>query len=56
MDCLEFLSKEPPFFELFIILNTGNNGIIRIGKMGKEMRPFYLLDRWIIGKTDSGLL
>jgi hypothetical protein len=56
MDYLEFLSEEPPFFESFTIPNGGEDGMIRIGKRGKEMSPFYLLDRWITGRTDSGSL
>jgi hypothetical protein len=45
-----------PFFEAFTIPRDGEDGMIRIGRRGREMSPFYLLDRWIMGQTDSGSL
>jgi len=56
MEHLEFLSEDLPFFEAFTIPNDGEDGMIRVGTRGKEMSSFYLLDRWITDKTDSGSL
>jgi hypothetical protein len=47
MEHLEFLSEDLPFFEAFTIPNDGEDGMVRVGRRGKEMSPFYLLDRWI---------
>ena len=56
MEYLEFLSEDLPFFEAFNVPNNNEDGMIRVGKHGKQMGPFYLLDRWVTGKTDSGSL
>jgi hypothetical protein len=56
MEYLEFLSDDLPFFDAFTIPENGENGMTRVGKGGKKMSPFYLLDRWIRGETNSGLL
>lgn len=55
MEYLEFLSDDLPFFDTFTIPEDGADGMTRVGKRGKKMSPFYLLDRWVRGETNSGL-
>jgi hypothetical protein len=54
MEYLEFLSEDLPFFEAFAVPEDPEDGMTRVGKRGKKMSPFYLLDRWIRGEKDSG--
>jgi hypothetical protein len=54
MEYLEFLVDELPFFEAFSI-PTEEDGMTRVGKRGKGIGPFYLLDRRIRGE-DAGSL
>lgn len=53
MEYLDF--EEPKFFEAFNV-NTSNDGMTRVGRRGKAMDPFYLLDRWTRDVTDAGSL
>ena len=53
MEYLEFLSEGPPFYEAFTIPQA-QDGMIRVGKRGKSVDAFYLLDRWITGQ-DAGI-
>lgn len=48
---LEFLSDGPRYFEAFDI---PDEGMTRVGKKGKAIDEFYLLDRWFRGK-DAGM-
>ncbi len=50
---LEFKMDGPPFFEAFHVPKEENN-MVRVGKRGKAVDPFYLLDRWYRGK-DIGI-
>jgi hypothetical protein len=54
MEHLEFLSDELPFFEAFTIPDDDEGGMRKVGKGGKKMDPFYLLDRWVRNQTDAG--
>jgi hypothetical protein len=55
MEYLEFALEESlPFFEAFSVPTGGENGMIRVGRKGKAVDPFYLLDRWTRGTTDAG--
>lgn len=56
MEYLEFLSDDLPFFDTFTVPRDGEDGMTRVGKKGKAMSPFYLLDRWIRGETNPGSL
>lgn len=56
MDYLEFLSDEKPWFDTFTVPVDNENGMTRVGKRGKVMSPFYLLDHWIGGARDAGSL
>lgn len=56
MEYLEFLSDDLPFFDTFTVPRDGEDGMTRVGKKGKAMSPFYLLDRWIRGETSPGSL
>ncbi|KAM5494308.1 hypothetical protein MaudMau93_000324 [Microsporum audouinii] len=55
MEFLEFLSEGLPFYDTFTVPET-ENGTTRVGKAGKAMSPFYLLDRWIRGESNAGAL
>lgn len=56
LEFLEFLSGDLPFFDAFSVPQKKADGMTLIGKKGKAMGPFYLLDRWIRGEIDSGSL
>ena len=56
MEFLEFLSDDLPFFDAFTVPKEKEDGMTRVGKKGKAMSPFYLLDRWIRGDTNPGSL
>jgi AAA domain len=55
MEFLEFQSDDLPFFDAFLVPKD-NDGMTRVGKKGKAISPFYLLDRWINGAADAGSL
>lgn len=56
MEFLEFLSEDLPFFDAFTVPKDGEDGMTRVGKKGKAMGPFYLLDRWTRGESNPGFL
>ncbi|KAF4638063.1 hypothetical protein G7Y89_g15 [Cudoniella acicularis] len=56
MEYLEFLSDDVPYFEALSMPEDDGDGMTRVGKQGKVMGPFYLLDRWINGERDAGSL
>lgn len=56
MEFFEFLSEDLPFFDAFAVPRDGEDGMTRVGKKGKAMSPFYLLDRWIRGENNPGSL
>ncbi|CAG8959271.1 hypothetical protein HYFRA_00012629 [Hymenoscyphus fraxineus] len=56
MDYLEFLSDDKPWFDTFTVPLNNENGMTMVGKGGKAMSPFYLLDRWQTGGKDAGSL
>jgi hypothetical protein len=56
MDYLEFLSKDLPYFDAFTVADESEDGMTRVGKGGKKIDKFYLLDRWISGAADAGTL
>lgn len=56
MEYLEFESEDLPFFDAFTVPKSGNDGMTRVGRKGKAMGPYYLLDRWIRGENNSGSL
>ncbi|RFU29842.1 hypothetical protein B7463_g6507, partial [Scytalidium lignicola] len=49
LEYLEFLTEGPPFFSAFKV-PTRSDGTINVGKKGKAIGRFYLLDRWFRGK------
>ena len=51
MEYLEFLSDGPSFYEAF---EAPVEEMTRVGKRGKAIDRFYLLDRWVRGK-DAGV-
>lgn len=53
MEHLEFLSDGPPFYEAFTVPRN-QDGMTKVGKGGKAVDEFYLLDRWCAGK-DAGI-
>jgi AAA domain len=55
MEFLEFQSDDLPFFDAFLVPKD-KDGVTRVGKRGKAMSPFYLLDRWIRGEENAGSL
>lgn len=48
MEYLEFLSDGPPFYEAFA-LPQDSDGMVRVGKRGKAVDEFYLLNQWCSG-------
>ncbi|KAF2178659.1 P-loop containing nucleoside triphosphate hydrolase protein [Zopfia rhizophila CBS 207.26] len=52
LEHLEFLTEGPPFFSAFE-MPTRSDGTVQVGKRGKAMDSFYLLDRWCRGKDAS---
>lgn len=54
MDYLEFVSEILPFFESFTVPEEIEVGMKRVGKDGKTVNRYYLLDRWIRGEPDAG--
>ena len=53
LEHLEFRSEGPPFYSAFETPNE-QGGMVRVGKRGKAVDRFYLLDRWWRGK-DAGM-
>ncbi|KAI1273974.1 P-loop containing nucleoside triphosphate hydrolase protein [Xylaria sp. FL0933] len=49
LEHLEFLSEGPPFFSAFQVPTT-DDGTIYVGKKGKAIDKFHLLERWCRGK------
>lgn len=56
MEFLEFLSDDLPFFDAFTVPQNGKDTMTQVGRRGKAMSPFYLLDRWIRGEKNAGSL
>ncbi|KAI9640526.1 hypothetical protein NHQ30_011272 [Ciborinia camelliae] len=56
LDYLEFLPGDLPFFETFLVPVTTKDGMTQVGKKGKVMDRFYLLNRWIRKLTNAGTL
>lgn len=52
LDYLEFLTDGPPFFEAFQI-PTRKDGTTYVGKKGRAIDKFYLLDKWCRGKDPA---
>lgn len=50
---LEFQLDGPPFFDAFHVPEEEGD-MVRVGKRGRAVDPFYLLDRWYRGK-DAGM-
>ena len=53
MQHLEFQLDGPPFYDAFHVPEEEGN-MVRVGKKGRAVDPFYLLDRWYRGK-DAGV-
>jgi superfamily I DNA and/or RNA helicase len=53
MDYLEFADEDLPFSETFSV-PIESEGITRVGRRGKAVGKFYLLDRWARGERDAG--
>lgn len=56
MQFLEFSSEDLPFFDAFTVPVDKEDGMTRVGKKGRAMRPDYLFDRWVNDKNDLGSL
>lgn len=56
MEFLEFEAEDLPFFDAFTVPKGGNDGMTRVGRKGKAMGPYYLLDRWTRGESNAGSL
>ncbi len=56
MEYLEFLSDELPFFDAFTVPSEDDEGTVTIGRGGRRIDEFYLLDRWSRGMLDAGIL
>lgn len=53
LDYLEFLD-DIPFYDTFMVPQTTTNGMTKVGKKGKAVDKFYLLDRWTRGQMNAG--
>ncbi|TAQ88242.1 hypothetical protein B7494_g3417 [Chlorociboria aeruginascens] len=51
IDYLEFAPDNLPFFEAFSVPVEGSDGMTRVGKKGKAVNQYYLLDRWLRGNN-----
>lgn len=56
LDYLEFLEGDLPFFDTFLVPVTSKDGMTKIGKKGRALDKFYLLNRWIRKMPDAGSL
>ncbi|KAB8301571.1 hypothetical protein EYC80_003415 [Monilinia laxa] len=56
LDYLEFLDGDLPFFDTFLVPVTTKDGMTKIGRKGKALDKFYLLNRWIRKMSDAGIL
>ncbi|KAH8672057.1 NFX1-type zinc finger-containing protein 1 [Tricladium varicosporioides] len=56
MEYLEFLSEDIPYYDAFSMPEAEEDGMVRVGKSGKKMSPYYLLDRWVSGEKNAGSL
>jgi len=55
MEHLEFADEVLPFFDTFSI-PTENGGMTMVGRRGRRLGEFYLLDRWVTGQRDAGAI
>ncbi|RDW66353.1 hypothetical protein BP6252_09988 [Coleophoma cylindrospora] len=55
MEYLEFLENDLPFYAALSIPQDPS-GMVRVGKRGKAINQYYLLDRWMRGERDAGSL
>ena len=53
MEYLEFNSEDPTFFDAFQ-LPKEENGMVRVGRNGRPINQYYLLDRWAYAQ-DAGI-
>jgi hypothetical protein len=53
IEYLEFLPEGLPFYEAFTVPKPTEDGMTRVGRRGKAVDPFYLLDD---GLVDAGSL
>ncbi len=54
LEYLEFPPEDPAFHEAFSIPEEATDGMVKVGKKGKAVNPFYLLNRWMSGH-DAGM-
>ena len=54
LEYLEFSDEDDLYFEAFAV-PTDDDGMTRVGRKGRSIDRFYLLDRWIVG-ADAGIL
>jgi hypothetical protein len=52
---LEFLEDDMPYFDTFTVPSNSDNMQL-VGKKNKSVDQFYLLDRWLRGGKDAGIL
>lgn len=55
MEYLEFAPESLPFYDTFFA-RQDTDGMQRVGKKGKTVGAYYLLDRWRNGCVDAGVL
>lgn len=53
MDYLEFAAGDVNYFEAFTVPQT-NDGSTIVGKKGRKISPWYLIDQWCLGR-DRGI-
>ena len=55
LEYLEFSDEDSHYFDAFHV-PTSQDEMTRVGKKGKSIDRFYLLDRWSVGGRDAGVL
>jgi hypothetical protein len=56
MEYLEFLPGDLPFIDAFTVPPHPDGGMTQVGRRGKAITKYYLLDRWIRGESSAGSL
>lgn len=54
LEYLEFLSEKPMFYQALMPVDDDSDGMQKVGRGGKKIDRFYLLDRWSTGQ-DAGI-
>ncbi|KAM3068636.1 hypothetical protein ACMFMG_011160 [Clarireedia jacksonii] len=56
MEYIEFLTGDLPFFDALTVPSNPDGEMTQVGRKGKAISKYYLLDRWIRGEPNAGSL